>query len=380
MPDLFQSNLLSTEDIDSVLFPEEKTEEKEQVKKEEPKDQKPKEEVKEVEKTTPTPSIVEIEEDEEEFEEDFKPKDRKLSKDKIENSLNYKAIAEHYIESGDWIKPDNWDEVKDEVDWDGKFFADFQKQQFDAKIKLALEEEKSQFSPDYKQLLEHAKSGGQIKDLLPSYQQQIEIAELDHTDLTQAEEIIKTECEAKGWSKKRTQSYIESLKDQGNDTFAEVAQEAKQSLIEAFEEEREQLIAQQKYNDEQRKIQREAVIKKVREEIQNFNEPDREKKEIEDFWLKPKYQNGDRKYSEFEKISNEIYNDPVKFAKFVKIIKNFDKITESSKTEKQVKKETFEFLLSGQKDLGKNNNQTPESEKKSKQKGIYNPFQISSGV
>jgi hypothetical protein len=208
----------------------------------------------------------------------------------------------------------------------------------------------------------------------------VEIAELDHTDLTQAEEIIKTECEAKGWSKKRTQSYIESLKDQGNDTFAEVAQEAKQSLVEAFEEEREQLIAQQKYNDEQRKIQREAVIKKVREEIQNFNEPDREKREIEDFWLKPKYQNGDRKYSEFEKISNEIYNDPVKFAKFVKIIKNFDKVTESSKTEKQVKKETFEFLLSGQKDLGKNNNQTPESEKKSKQKGIYNPFQISSGV
>lgn len=380
MSDLFQSNLLSTEDIDSVLFPEEKTEEKEQVKKEELKDQKPKEEVKEVEKTTPTPSIVEIEDDGEDLEEGFKPKDRKLSKDKIENSLNYKAIAEHYIESGDWIKPDNWEEVKDEVDWDGKFFADFQKQQFDAKIKLALEEEKSQFSPDYKQLLEHVKSGGQIKDLLPSYQQQVEIAELDHTDLTQAEEIIKTECEAKGWSKKRTQSYIESLKDQGNDTFAEVAQEAKQSLVEAFEEEREQLIAQQKYNDEQRKIQREAVIKKVREEIQNFNEPDREKREIEDFWLKPKYQNGDRKYSEFEKISNEIYNDPVKFAKFVKIIKNFDKVTESSKTEKQVKKETFEFLLSGQKDLGKNNNQTPESEKKSKQKGIYNPFQISSGV
>ena len=380
MSDLFQSNLLSTEDIDSVLFPEEKTEEKEQVKKEELKDQKPKEEVKEVEKTTPTPSIVEIEDDGEDLEEGFKPKDRKISKDKIENSLNYKAIAEHYIESGDWIKPDNWEEVKDEVDWDGKFFADFQKQQFDAKIKLALEEEKSQFSPDYKQLLEHVKSGGQIKDLLPSYQQQVEIAELDHTDLTQAEEIIKTECEAKGWSKKRTQSYIESLKDQGNDTFAEVAQEAKQSLVEAFEEEREQLIAQQKYNDEQRKIQREAVIKKVREEIQNFNEPDREKREIEDFWLKPKYQNGDRKYSEFEKISNEIYNDPVKFAKFVKIIKNFDKVTESSKTEKQVKKETFEFLLSGQKDLGKNNNQTPESEKKSKQKGIYNPFQISSGV
>jgi len=383
MSDLFQVNLLSQQQLDSDLFGEEENKETTEVVK--PVDtiskDKPLEVIeKDVEKTTPVPSIVEIEDDGEEEVIDGNTSKPKAPKKNLEQSLNYKALAEHYIENGDWIKPDNWDEAKEEVEWDGKLFADFQKQQFDAKVKAAIEEEKSQFSPDYKQLLEHVKSGGKIEELLPSYQSQVEISELDPNNEEHAEQIIKSECEAKGWSAKRTKSYIDSLKDQGTDTFSEVAVEAKQSLVEAYEEERQSIIEQQKAQIEQLKIQREAVVKKVREEIQSFNEPDREKKEIEDFWLKPKYQNGDRKYSEFEKVSNEVYNDPVKFAKFVKMMKNFDKIDENQKTSKQVKKETFEFLLSGQKDLGKNNNQTPEAEKKSKQKGIYNPFQISQGV
>lgn len=385
MSDLFQVNLLSQQQLDSDLFGDEETKETTEVVK--PVDtiskDKPLEVVeKDVEKTTPTPSIVEIEDDGEDevISDDTTNSKPKAPKKNLEQSLNYKALAEYRIENGDWIKPDNWDEAKEEVEWDGKLYADFEKQQFDAKVKLAIEEEKSQFSPDYKQLLEHVKSGGKIEELLPSYQNQVEISELDPNNEDHAEQIIKSECEAKGWSAKRTKSYIDSLKDQGPDTFSEVAVEAKQSLVEAYEEERESIIQQQKAQSEQLRIQREAVVKKVREEIQNFNEPDREKKEIEDFWLKPKYQNGDRKFSEFEKISNEVYNDPVKFAKFVKMMKNFDKIDENQKSPKQVKKETFEFLLSGQKDLGKNNNQTPEAEKKSKQKGIYNPFQISQGV
>lgn len=387
MPDLFQVNLLSTAELDSGLFEEENKEVVETTKDE---NQKPQEVVKEkkVEELTPTPSLVEIEDDEEEdvdapknsITSNEQKVEKKTSKKDLENSLNYKALAEYKIDSGDWIKPDNWDEAKEEVEWDGKLYADFEKQQFDAKVKAAIEEEKSQFSPDYKQLLDHVKAGGKIEELLPSYQSQVEIAELDPTNVDHAEQIIKAECEAKGWSKKRTQSYVDSLKDQGDDVYSEVATEAKQSLVEAYEEERENIISQQKAQEEQRKFQREATVKKVREEIQSFNEPDREKKEIEEFWLKPKYQNGNVKLSEFDKVSHDIYNDPVKFAKFVKILKNFDKITEGQKNEKQVKKEVFEFMLSGQKDLGKNSNQTPEAEKKSRQKGIYNPFQITSGV
>lgn len=379
MPDLFQVNLLSTAELEDALSTEE-IKEVEHNKEEGKPEVKPLE-AKEVVKTASEPSIevLELDEDLEDNSNESKEKKNSSKKD-LEASLNYKALAEYYIDSGDWIKPDNWEEVKENVEWDGKLFADFQKQQFEAKVQGAIEEEKSQFSPDYKQLLEHAKAGGKIEDLMPSYQSQIELADLDPNNEDQAEQIIKSECEAKGWSKKRTQSYIDSLKDQGTDTFSEVAVEAKQSLVEAYEEERENIISQQKAQEEQRKFQREAVVRKVREEIQNFSEPDREKKEIEEFWLKPKYQNGNTKLSEFDKVSHEIYNDPVKFAKFVKLLKNFDKITEVNKTEKQTKKEVFEFMLSGQKDLGKNNSQTPEADKKSKQRGVYNPFQITSGV
>lgn len=384
--DLFQVNLLSNEEMESALSDEPivtKKEEQPAQKAEEENKSKPIPPEQEKKLIAEVP-VVEIEGDDEDEENvelstETEEKKEKLSKKDIASSLNYKALAEYYIEKGDWVKPDNWDEVKDEVEWDAEFYADFQTQQFNAKVKAAIEEETSQFSPDYKALLEYAKEGGNIQNLLPSIQQQIEVSQLNPANQDDAEKILRIECEAKGWSEKRTNTYIESLKDKGDsEEFSAFAKEAQDSLVESIEEQRQEEIAAQKARQEAAKAAKASQVKRVKEELQKLNVPDREKKELDEFWTKPKYQTETgHKYTEFDKISYEINSDPVKYAAYINMLKNFDKLIKNTpETEKEIKKKTFEFLLTGQKDLGKNNSQQPSSEKKSRQKGQFNPFQI----
>ena len=50
----------------------------------------------------------------------------------------------------------------------------------------------------------------------------------------------------------------------------------------------------------------------------------------------------------------EIVTDPVKYHKFVKFVKDFDKFEDKSKTETKVTNRITNFLRSSQSDLGKN--------------------------
>lgn len=379
---LFQVSLLTDEEVGGegsveVKLPETQTEIKQpEVKSEET----PKQDIF-AGKTTPKIEVlsaeeagVEVEEDEETGETIVKPVKQEKAKEEI--SLDYKTLAESRINSGAWEKYENWEDLKDSVEWTPELFEKLETEQFHNKVTKAVEEEKSQFGSQYKVLLEHAKNGGNVQDLLPSIQQELDVESLDENDEDSAEELVRAECQAKEWSEKRTKAYIDGLKDQG--LLQETAKESKESLKKIIEIEKQTIIGEQKRIAEQNKIYWEDFNKKVRESVFKDEElSSKEQKDLEKFAFEYKHVNPEtgQKFSDFNIEFENIKKDPAKYAKLIKVVKNFNEVVKKETAKKEAIKEVSFRLRGAQASLGNNKTtESPEFKKPNAQKGQFNPF------
>lgn len=377
MSNLFQVDILSPEEVG------------EEVKLNEP----PKEEVENTEdkkekKTdlagiTPEVSVLTPEEVGATVEEDETTGNKKIvtkEEPTEEVGLNYKTLAESRIKSGAWEEYENWEELKDTVEWTPELFERLETEQFQNKVSKAIEEEKSQFGNQYKVLLEHAQNGGNIQELLPSIQQEVNLESLSEDSLEDAEELIRAECEAKGWSETRTKKYVQSVLDEGLDYAKEVAKEAKSSLKAIIDQERQEIIDSQKAQQKAYREYWEDFNKKTRETIFKDEElSSKEQKDLEKFAFDYKNVNTEtgQKYSDFNKKFDEIKKDPIKYAKLIKIVKNFDEVAKKETAKKEATKEISFLLRGAQANIGKNKStESPELVKNKSQKGQFNPFQL----
>ena len=382
MSDLFQVSLLTEGEVSDIKLNEPPKEEtpkledgkglpaKENLIADEPKKLK-------VDILTPEEVGAEIEEDEDTG---IKKVIQKNEPSKEDIALDYKALAESRIKNGAWEEYENWEELKDTVEWTPELFEKLETEQFQAKVQKAIEEEKSQFGNQYKALLEHAQNGGNIQELLPSIQQEVNLESLNEDSLEDAEELIRAECEAKGWSETRIKKYVQSVLDEGEEYTKEVAKEAKSSLKSIIEEERQEIINFQKAEQKAYKDYWESFNRKIRESIFKDEElSSKEQKDLEKFVFEYKHVNEQtgQKYSDFNKKFEEIKSDPSKYAKLIKIVKNFDEVVKKDTAKKEALKETTFLLRGAQEKLSKNKTtESPEFKKSTASKGQWNPFQI----
>lgn len=382
--DLFQVSLLTEDEVSEGTTEVKLPEEPKEVTKE------PKEEKKTIEEAVSgvkkpkieilLPEEAGLEEETDETTGEVKIKPVEPTKGKEEVALDYKALAESRIKNGAWEEYENWNELKDTVEWTPELFEKLETEQFQAKVARAVDEEKSSYGNQAKLLIDHLKNGGTVQDLLPSIQQETDVESLDENDVDAAEELVRAECQAKGWSDKRTKAYIDGLKDQGEDLLKETAKEAKSALKSIIEEERQEIVNQQAIQAKQAREYWEGFNKKVRESVFKDEElSPKEQKDLEKFAFDFKHQDPKtgQKYSDFNLKFEEIKKDPVSYAKFVKVIKNFDKIVNKEVAKKEATKEISFLLRGAQSNLGSNKTtESPEFKKSNSQKGQYNPFEL----
>lgn len=327
-----------------------------------------------------TLSDEELEGAEEEGEEEpteTSPKPVKKEKQNLKQSVDFKALAEELIEDGVWSKWEDWDEKKDSFEWDEETFLNLQKEQVQYQTQKAIEEEKSTYGDQYKELLDYAKAGGKVENLFESVQNERDVDALDPEDIDDAKEILRAYHESLGWDATEIKEQLEILEDRGPEVLKKTAQKRKDTILESIRADRQEEIKRQEEYQKQVKVNFEKFKENTRQFIHKDDLPEREKKELEKFAFDYKYQRQDgKKLSELDNKLQEIYANPEKFAKFAKVLKNFDLVEDKTTTEKKVKRNLFKSIQEGQKDLGKNNSQSPEFVGKNKSKsGSFNPFQ-----
>lgn len=370
-PETFSVGSLSDEDLKEFQSPTlEDTASLEKEEKATTKEEKVEKEEKVVENKKTVGSleeefITEKENTPDEVEEEIVSTDTKEKKpaksSKEEIALDFNAVYQKYVKKGTWVpvtdENGNEVEVNDEetfiklMDWQTQNAAD-----------NALKERESEFGDQYQTLVTHLKNGGKVEDLASNYQQEREYDSYDLDNTEDAESVIKAHCEAMEWSAKRTKSYIDSLKDQGDEAFKEVAEESKAALVKAVKEEREQIVAEQEVQAKRIADYQKAYNTKLRESIHSQEIPEREKKDLEKFYydLKNPVQGG--KASDFYLKFEEIKQDPAKWMKLVQVVKDFENFEKKSTTEKEVKTKLFKLVREGE-SLSKKDSQTPEAVK-----------------
>lgn len=394
MPGLFDVGLLTEDEVTVSPIKDENEQIQEVVKKEEPKEVEKKEESKEGEVKKEVKDLGELElltEDEVENKPDElevseetgkktvkkTEKQEKPDKPTTPDSEYFKTLAQFHIDNGDWEEWENWKDEKDKVEFTPEVFADMQKEQVQLKVQKALEEKESAYGSQYKQLIEYAKTGAPVQNLYSSFQEQADIEALDPENVDDAEKIVESYYDSLGWEKSEIREEIDALKDRGEDKLKLAANKRKGDLVKAITEDRETELQRAKAFEAERKANTELFNKKVREYIHKDEVPEREKKEMEKFLFEYKYQNeSGQKFTEYDKVSSEIRNNPEKFYQFAAFLKNPDKFGSKEKVEKETKKNIFTTLRSAQADIGKNKStETPEMQKsKNSGKGQYNPF------
>ena len=264
-----------------------------------------------------------------------------LSSEKVD----YKAFADYFVETGIWKDF----EGREDIEYSEETFQALWKAQADNTVREYLTEERSQFGDAANQLIDYLKTGGTVDDFVGNYTQQLEVSSLDISDESGQEKAIKEYYRSLDWSDTKIKKHIERLKDSGESDFKEEAEDCKSKLVEAIEAEREEMLSEQEAINQDRKLRAEAFNKAVRNEIyKDADLADREKKELDKFIYEYKFQdNQGNKYSEFMVRMNEINQDPRKYQKFLKFVKNIDAFESKKIAEKQTAKSTFNFLKKG---------------------------------
>lgn len=279
------------------------------------------------------------------FLENFEEGDEKeeISSDKVD----YKQLAEFFIEKGIWADF----EGKEDLEFTEEIFQQVAEGQAKAQVENFLKQEKAQFGETASQLIDFLNSGGKVDDFLSNYNQEVDIVSLDISDEDGQEKVLKEYFKSLDYPETKIKRQIERLKDEGEDSFKEEAEFAKEKLVKAIQEERDEIIESQKGYAEERRLQIQNFNKKIVDEIysDSLSLADREKKELESFYAKPfKSDKQGNTYTEFALKRNDIYNDPKKFAKYIKFIKYFDDMENKKTIEKETTIKKFNFLKEGQ--------------------------------
>lgn len=310
-------------------------------KKDEPKeDTKPKKPSSE--KQEETPEVTEIaEEDEEAL---FGAKDeekveipkagKKLSeaeKKKEAESLNFKNLVDHLVESGKWVDFEGREEM-DEIPEEDFYKISEQQDEFRVNSKFNDVLDKT---GDYgKAIIEFEKNGGNPSELLDLFREQRDIQNVDLASADGQEEVIKAYYEAQGEDEEWIQDYVDSLKDRGDEAFKKDAEKKHAKLLEVNKQEIAQTQAKQlefKKNQEEAQKLFQTNIRKSIHTTEDWSNS--EKKDLEKFLL-----NYDRKLQDGRVVNGlflkmlEVQQDPAKYIKFAKFVQDMDKYEEKVKT------------------------------------------------
>jgi hypothetical protein len=276
----------------------------------------------------------------------FSEKEEKAEDDKItSDKVDYKSLADYFIEKGLWKDFDG----RENFEFTEDSFQYLLEEQVKNQVQERIFEEKSQFGQTANELIEYLKSGGTVEQYTQYYTQQVEIESIDINETEGQEKVLREYYKSLDYPESKIKKKIDSLKDLGDDELKEEAEFAKVKLVEVIEEERQELVAEQEAMARERKLQVEFFNKAVRKEIHEDNSlPEREKKDLDKFVYEYRHQdqNGN-KYSDFMVKMSEIQREPKKYAKFLKIVKNFDSYQEPKEVEKKAKKEVLSFLKAG---------------------------------
>lgn len=283
------------------------------------------------------------------FLENFEEGDEKeeIKEEISSDKVDYKQLAEFFIEKGIWADF----EGKEDLEFTEEIFQQVAEGQAKAQVENFLKQEKAQFGETASQLIDFLNSGGKVDDFLSNYNQEVDIVSLDISDEDGQEKVLKEYFKSLDYPETKIKRQIERLKDEGEDSFKEEAEFAKEKLVKAIQEERDEIIESQKGYAEERRLQIQNFNKKIVDEIysDSLSLADREKKELESFFSKPsKSDKQGNTYTEFALKRNDIYNDPKKFAKYIKFIKYFDDMEDKKTIEKETTIKRFNFLKEGQ--------------------------------
>ena len=272
------------------------------------------------------------------------------SKKANSDSINYTNYYKLLVEKGEWQEvTDTNGNPLDSSEIDAETFSELAIQQAQWKADTVLMEREQEFGSQYQELVNYMRNGGKVEDLARFQAQTTDIESLDHTDPTEAEEIIKAHYEALNFSEKRIKTIIDSLKDQGEDILIENAAESKEKLLEAIQEEKEEEFRKQELVNSRQKEAQLRFTKSLKEQIHSDQLADREKKEMEKFYFEYKHPIGPNQVaSDFYVKYQEIQSDPSKFYKLVKFIKNIDSFEDRKKVETDTKRKTFDLVRSGE--------------------------------
>lgn len=346
--------------LDSFALPgaiekaEESTEAKEtEIQKTDKKDEAPKKEVESF--------LVPGEEDKDITADDlFAPvveEDKKVTPDKVD----YNQLKDYFVETGVWSEWEGWEDT----DLDEETFKKLTEAQAENKAKTYIEEEVSQFGETASQLMTYLKAGGNVETFLENHNQQLDIASIDISEEDGQEKVISTFYESIGKSKDWIKKQINRLKDEGEESFKEEAEDCKSKLKEELDSQREELIKEQVAVQKERQLQVEAFNKSIRAAIYSDKDlVDREQKELDKFLFDHKFvdDNGN-KYSEFYKKFIEVQQDPKKYQKLVKFIKDIDNFENKEVTAKKVKSKVYNFIKGSAESLSTAESVTPQEKK-----------------
>lgn len=285
-----------------------------------------------------TPKVTEItEEDEDELfhtekEEEEKPS-KKISKEekaKEAKSVNFKALVDHFVESGKWVDFEGREEIEEVSEDD---FYKISEQQDEYRVSSKFNDVLDKTGEYGKAIIEFEKNGGNPAELLSLFREQRDIQNIDLTDEDNQEEVIKAYFEAKGEDDKWIDKYITRLKDEGTDAFKEDAEAKHAKLLENNKLEVAQLQIQQKQFQKEQEEAQKFFQSNIRKSIHNTEEwSNAEKKDVEKFLLSydKKLPDGRVVNGLFLKMT-EIQQDPAKYIKFAKFIQDMDKYEEGVK-------------------------------------------------
>lgn len=261
------------------------------------------------------------------------------------SDVEFKTLGDFLVEAGIWKDF----EGREEFEFTEDSFKTLWEAQARNSVGELLVEERNQFGSTANQLIDYLKNGGTVDDFVGNYTQQLDISSLDTTSPDGQEKAIKEYYSSLGWSDVKVKKHIERLKDSGASEFQEEADDCKTKLVEAIEEERAEMLKEQEAIAENQKLEIQRINKSIRESFyKDENLAEREKKELDKFFFDLKYADKQgNKFSEFSVKWGEIRNDPSKYSKFIKFVKNFDSFEESKVVANKTKANTYNFLKKG---------------------------------
>jgi len=294
------------------------------------------------------------------------------AKEKAETEavVDYKAVVNYLVDEG--VFSDF--EERETFDFDKESFAELLKYQATNKVEEVWEQKINTLGDVAKQLIEFEANNGDPRQQIHIFKQQKDIDSFNLELVEDQEGVCREFYERVGKDSRWIDKQINLLKEEGEEALKLEAENNKKLLLDSIKDDLQETQEAQKQFEQRRQIAEKQFNDSIKRFIHADNVPDREKREMEKFYFDYKHtlDNGS-KANDFRMKFLEIQNDPKKYFKFVKFIKDFDKFENENETANKVKKQTFDFLRKSQGDLTKKTTASPEfGSKKIRQ----NPFTI----